>query len=141
MNISIHNARHSLKHPIDHADMEVDMPVQAGAVGKDAALQILAKGLPNIGLWGVVVALAVELTGAGEFMPGLEMFGDGLVQQSPLGVARVVKFGLCIRWPTRVRMRLRWACSGGHGAVPAWAGCPMILGLYPASASHCRSAF
>ena len=30
-------------------------------------------------------------------------------------------------------MRVRWACSGGHGAVPAWAGCLMILGLYPAS--------
>lgn len=29
-------------------------------------------------------------------------------------------------------MRVRWACGGGHGAVPAWAGCLMILGLYPA---------
>jgi hypothetical protein len=45
-------------------------------------------------------------------------------------VARVVEFGLCTRLPARMKMRLRWACSGGHGAVPAGAGCPMILGLY-----------
>ena len=30
-------ARHFLKHPIDHADMEVDMPVQAGAESVDEA--------------------------------------------------------------------------------------------------------
>lgn len=31
-----------------------------------------------------------------------------------------------------VMARLRWTCGGGHGAVPAWAGCSMILLLYPA---------
>jgi hypothetical protein len=55
-------------------------------------------------------------------------------------VARVVELGFGTRWPTRVRMRVRWACSGGHGAVPAWAGCLMILGLYPASTACCRPA-
>ena len=29
------------------------------------------------GLWGVVIALAVELTGTGQRMPGLEVFGYG----------------------------------------------------------------
>jgi hypothetical protein len=46
-------------------------------------------------------------------------------------VARVVEFGFGTRLPARMRMRLRWACGGGHGAEPAWAGCLMILGLYP----------
>jgi len=81
----------------------------------------------------VVVALAVELAGTGKFMPSLEVLGYGLVQQSPLGVARVVGLGFGARLPARMRMRLRWACGGGHGAVPAWAGCLMILVLYPAS--------
>jgi hypothetical protein len=31
----------------------------------------------------------------------------------------------------RMRVRLRGTCGDGHGAVPAWAGCLMILGLYP----------
>ena len=44
-------------------------PGPGKAVGKDAALQILAKGLADVGLGGVVVALAIELTCAGEFMP------------------------------------------------------------------------
>ena len=107
-------------------------PGPGKAVGEDAAFQIFAKRLADIGLGGVVVALAIELTCAGEFMPGLEMFGNGLVEQRALGVARVVELGLCTRWPARVRMRVRWACGGGHGAVSAWAGCLMILGLYPA---------
>ena len=67
------------------------------AVGKDAAFEVFAKGLADIGLGGVVVALAVELTGTGQLKPGLEVFGYGLVEQSPLGVARVVEFGLCTR--------------------------------------------
>jgi len=49
------------------------------AMGEDAAFQILAKGLAHIRLGAVVVALPVELTGTGEFMPSLEMFGNGLV--------------------------------------------------------------
>jgi hypothetical protein len=76
-------------------------------MGKDAALQILAKRLTDIGLGGVVISLAVELAATGQLTPGLEVLGYGLVQQSPLGVARVVELGLCTRWPARMRMRLR----------------------------------
>ena len=108
-------------------------PGSGKAVGKDAAFQIFAKGLADIGPGAVVVALAVELAGTGKFMPSLEVLGYGLVQQSPLGVARVVGLGFGARLPARMRMRLRWACGGGHGAVPAWAGCLMLLVLYPAS--------
>jgi hypothetical protein len=57
------------------------------AVGKDAALQILAKGFADVGLGSVVVTPAVELTGTGQLKPGFEVFGDGLEEQSPLGVA------------------------------------------------------
>jgi hypothetical protein len=38
----------------------------------------------------VVVALAVELSGAGEFKPGLEALGYRAVQQGALGVTGVV---------------------------------------------------
>ena len=102
-------------------------PGPGKTVRKDAALQILAKRLAHVGFWRVVVALAVELARAGEFMPSLEMFGYGFVEQRTFRVARVVELGFGTRWPTRVRMRLRWADGGGHGAVPAWAGCLMIL--------------
>jgi hypothetical protein len=61
-------------------------PCSGKAMGKDAAFQILAKGLADIGLGGVVVALAVELAVTGQLKPGLDVFGDGLVRQSPLGV-------------------------------------------------------
>ena len=72
-------------------------PGSGKAMGKDAAFQILAKRLADIGLGGVVVALAVELTGTGKRMPGLEVFGYGLVEQSALGVAWVVEFGFGAR--------------------------------------------
>mgnify|MGYP003380913817 CR=1 FL=1 len=78
--------------------------------------QIFAKGLADIGPGAVVVALAIELTGTGQLKPGLKMLGYGLVKQRAFGVARVVELGFGTRWPTRVRMRLRWACSGGPGA-------------------------
>jgi hypothetical protein len=84
------------------------------AVIKPAALQILAKGLADIGLGGVVVALAVELTGTGQLKLDLEVLGYGLVEQSPLGVVWVVELGLCTGLSTRVRMRLRWACRANH---------------------------
>jgi hypothetical protein len=115
-------------------------PGTGKAVINPAALQILAKGLADIGLGGVVVALPVELTGTGQLKPDLEVFGYGLVEQSPLGVARVVELGFGTRWPARVRMRLRWACSGGHGAVPAWGWVPDDTGFISkfsaCSASH-----
>jgi hypothetical protein len=50
----------------------------------------------------VVVALAVEFDATGQLKPGLEVFGFGLVEQSPLGVAQVVELGLCTRLPARV---------------------------------------
>ena len=71
-------------------------------MGKDAALQIFAKGLTHEGPGGVVVPLPVELAGTGEFMPGLKVLGNGLVQQRTFGVARVVEFGFGERWPARV---------------------------------------
>lgn len=62
------------------------------AVGKDTGLQIFAKRLADKGLWGVVVALAVELAGIGQIKPGLKMLGYRLVQQQrAFGVARFVK--------------------------------------------------
>ena len=71
-------------------------------MGKDAAFQIFAKGLADIGLGCMVVALAIELTGTCQLKPGLEMFGYSLVQQRALRVARVVEFGLCTRLSARV---------------------------------------
>ena len=41
----------------------------------------------------MVVALAVELSGAGKLQPGLEVFGNRAVQQGALGVTGVVRFG------------------------------------------------
>ncbi len=69
---------------------------------KDAALQIFAKGLADIGFWRVVVALPVKLACAGERVPGLKVIGNRLVEQRALGVARVVEYGFGARWPTRV---------------------------------------
>lgn len=66
-------------------------PGSGKAVGKDAAFQVFAKGLTDIGLGGVVVALAVELTGTGQLKPGLKVLGYGLVEQRALEVARVVE--------------------------------------------------
>jgi hypothetical protein len=77
-------------------------PGSGKAVGKDAAFEVFAKGLADIGPGAVVVALAVELAGTGKFMPSLEVLGDGLVQQGPLGVARVVELWLCTRLPASV---------------------------------------
>ena len=72
-------------------------------MGKDAALKILAKRLLYIRGRSVVIALAVELSGAGELKPGLEVFGNRAVQQGALGVAGVVGFGgLGMLVPTRV---------------------------------------
>ena len=69
---------------------------------KDAAFQILAKGLADIGLGGVAVALSIEPARAGQIEPGFEVFGYRLVQQRALGVARVVELGLCTRLSARV---------------------------------------
>ena len=50
-------------------------------VGEDAAFEVLAKGLADVGLGGAMVALPVELACAGKFMPSLEVLGYGLVEE------------------------------------------------------------
>jgi hypothetical protein len=108
----------------------VTTPGPSEAVGEDPAFQILAKRLTDIRLGGVVVALAIELACAGEFMSGLEVLGDGLVEQRTFGVARVVEFGLACRcsWyssrraATRKVVRMgpcvQLGCRRVHGANP-----------------------
>jgi len=44
-----------------------------------------------IGQWGVLVALAIDLTGARQRKPGLQMIGHGAVQHRALGMARVIE--------------------------------------------------
>ena len=53
-------------------------------MGKDAAFQILAKGLADIGLGCMEVALAIELAATGQLKPGLEMFGYALLGRAKL---------------------------------------------------------
>ena len=74
-------------------------PCPGKAVRKDAGFQIFAKGLAHKGIWRVVVSLAVKLARAGQLKPGLEMLGNGLVQQRAFGVAGVVELGFgCCCW-------------------------------------------
>ncbi len=54
-------------------------PGSGKAICKDASFQILAKRLTDIGLGGVVVALAAELAGTGQLKPGLKVLGYGLI--------------------------------------------------------------
>ena len=72
-------------------------PRPGKAMREDAAFEVFAKCLADISPWRVMVTLTVELTVelacAGEIEPGLEMLGNGLVQQRALGVAWVVEFG------------------------------------------------
>ncbi|MCW2313549.1 hypothetical protein M2244_003302 [Rhodoferax antarcticus] len=67
------------------------------AVSKDAALQVFAQSFLYVRSRSVVVALAVELSGAGELKPSLKVLGNRAVQQGALGVAGVVGFGGCSR--------------------------------------------
>jgi hypothetical protein len=71
-------------------------------MGEDAAFQIFAKGLADIGPGAVVVALPVKLACAGQLKPGLKMLGYGLVEQRAFGVARVVELWLGTRLPASV---------------------------------------
>ena len=93
------------------------------AVGKDAAFEVFAKGLLDVGGWRVVVALAVELAGTCQLKPGLEVLGHCAVQQGLLGVAGVVElgFGLARRVEAGVlvRMRLRVLRRGAWGSATA----------------------
>ena len=54
-----------------------------------------AKRFADEGLGGVVVAMAVELTRAGQLQPGLVVLGYRLVEQRAFGVAWVVELGFC----------------------------------------------
>ena len=44
----------------------------------------------------VLVALSVKLAGAGQYKPGLDVFGKRWVEQRALGMARVVEFGFAV---------------------------------------------
>jgi len=55
------------------------------AVGKDAAFEVFAKRLADVGAWCVVITLAVELACAGELKPGLEVLGYRAVEQGCSG--------------------------------------------------------
>lgn len=100
-------------------------------MGKDTALQVFAKRLLHIGRWCVMVPLAIELAGARQRKPGLEVRSHGAVQHAALRVTRVVElgfgFGRRQREGTRIgvgaRMPIRLGgCAGAgnwHGSVPA----------------------
>ena len=91
--------------------------------------------MPHISCLGVLVALAIELAGARQRTPGLEVRSNGTVQHRALWMPWVVApgpgIGLRRRHGTRigvgVRMpiRLGWcACAGNwHGSVPARTCC------------------
>jgi hypothetical protein len=65
----------------------VGRSTSAAAPGRDGRVpKYTHPRLADIRRGGVVVALAVELTGTGQLKPNLEVLGDGLVQQSPLGL-------------------------------------------------------
>jgi len=86
------------------------------AVGKDAAFEVFAKRLLYVDRRGVVIALAVELAGASQLQPGLEVLGYRLVQQGAFWMAGVVGFGgfgwlswlRGMRVPTRVMVNVLW---------------------------------
>jgi hypothetical protein len=67
------------------------------AVRKDAALQVFAKRLADIGLGAVVVALPIELACTDQLKPALIVLGNGLVEQRALRVAWVLEFGFARR--------------------------------------------
>lgn len=61
---------------------------------KDATFEVFAKRLTDVRAWRVTITLTVELACAGELKPGFVVFGNGLVEQRSLGVARVVEYWL-----------------------------------------------
>ena len=102
-------------------------------MGKDAAFQILLERLAHRGLGAAVVALAVELAGAGPLQPGLVMFGYRLVQPRALGVARVVEFGSgCCAYLGRDGRSV--ARRGMRMGSAVWPGCASVHGAAPLSA-------
>lgn len=94
-------------------------------MGKDAALQVFAKGLLHVDWRRVVVTLAIKLARACQLQPGLKVLGNRAVQQSLLGVTWVVKFVLATKARARIWMRVllrKWR-DGGHEAIPVCIGC------------------
>ena len=93
--------------------------------------EIMATTTPTDGRWCVMVPLAIELAGARQRKPGLEVRSHGAVQHAALRVTRVVElgfgFGRRRRDGTRIgvgaRMPIRLGgCAGDgnwHGSVPA----------------------
>ena len=75
--------------------MRSTMPAGARkAVRKYAVFQIFGKRVAHKDARCVGIPLAVELAGAGQRMPGLEVLGNRLVEKGSLWVTRVVEFGL-----------------------------------------------
>jgi len=103
--------------------------VAAGkAVGEDAALQILLERFAHEGLGAVVVALAIELACAGEFIPGLVVLGYRLVAQCALGVARVVELGLEVLGINTGKYTVLWSdCSSAQSTKPRSVSRPGLL--------------
>ena len=54
------------------------------AMRENAALKVFGKHLADKRVWGMVIALPVELPCAGQLKPGFEVLGQGLVQQRAL---------------------------------------------------------
>ena len=81
---------------------------------------------------GQLVDRLWAMTRAGQLKPGLEMLGNGLVQQRAFGVAGVVDlgFGCCCwlgcskrsvaRWVVRMGSAVWLRCGGVHRAMPCW---------------------
>jgi len=121
------------------------------AVSEDDAFEVFAEGFLYVSGRGVMVALPVELPGAGEFRPSLEVLGYHLVEQRALGVAGVVGFGgfgrlgwlRGMRMPMRVMVILVCRSMGRalHGATPVGMGLESPLQLCLYSKLRCVQVF
>ena len=103
----------------------VTTPGPCKAVRKDAALQLLAKGLAGIGLGGVIIALPIEQATTSKFMPDLEVLGNGFVEQRALLAEWVVELGFgCCRYLGRDRRSV--ARRGMRMKSTVWLGCACV---------------
>lgn len=87
-------------------------------VCEDAAIQVVAEGLFHVSRGCVQVALPIELTGTGQRQPpGLEMRGDGTVQQGLLRVTALIELlRSCALRSCSTRVLVRWHCALGSRA-------------------------
>ena len=85
---------------------------------KDAAFEVFAKRLADVGTWRMVIALAVELAATGQVKPCLEMLGHCAVQQGVLGVTRVVAGAIGGHVVEYVRQRACPAQLAGPAEIP-----------------------